>query len=61
MPNGGGFAGLCSRRVRLAVRKDKQKSKWVVTFNFHHADGRFERVRRVSPVQTKAGAQEFER
>jgi len=28
---------------------------------FEHADGRIERMRKVSPVQTKRGAEEFER
>jgi hypothetical protein len=35
--------------------------KWTVDFRFQHADGRVERVRKLSPVQSKAGAQEFER
>ena len=35
--------------------------KWFVDFRFHHADGRTERVRKCSAVQTRAGAQEYER
>lgn len=34
---------------------------WYADFRFQHADGRVERVRRRSPVQSKAGAQEYER
>jgi hypothetical protein len=43
----------------VAVRK--VKGRWFVDFRFLHADGRVERVRKRSPVQTKAGAEEFER
>ena len=35
--------------------------KWHVDFRFQHADGRIERVRKLSPVQTRAGAEEYER
>ena len=35
--------------------------KWFVDFRFHHADGKTERVRKCSAVQTRAGAQEYER
>jgi len=44
----------------MAVRKDRRKG-WVVDFHFTHADGRVERIRRRSPVQTKRGAEEYER
>jgi integrase len=44
----------------MAARKDKRKG-WIVDFVFQHADGRSERVRRRSPVQTRRGAEDFER
>jgi integrase len=34
---------------------------WVVHFRWTHADGRVERIRQVSPVQTRKGAEEWER
>src|SRR5579863_2780719 len=37
------------------------KGKWFVDFRFQHADGRVERVRKRSPVASKAGAEEYER
>jgi integrase len=43
----------------VAVRK--VKGRWFVDFRFLHADGRVERIRKRSPVQTKAGAEEFQR
>jgi integrase len=39
----------------------KINGKWFVDFRFNHADGRTERVRKCSAVQTRAGAQEYER
>lgn len=44
----------------MAARKDRRRG-WVADFWFHHADGRRERVRKVSPVQSRAGAEEYER
>ena len=44
----------------MAARKDKRKG-WIVDFVFRHAQGQHERVRRRSPVQTKRGAEDFER
>jgi integrase len=37
------------------------KEVWMVDVVFHHADGREQRVRKVAPVQTKRGAEEYER
>lgn len=34
---------------------------WVVDIDFQHADGRRERVRKVSPVKTRRGAEQYER
>lgn len=34
---------------------------WMVDVNYEHPDGRVTRVRKVSPVQTKRGAEEYER
>jgi integrase len=43
------------------VAARKIKGRWFADFRFQHADGRVERVRKRSPVQSKAGAEEFER
>ena len=37
------------------------KEVWMVDIVFEHADGREQRVRKVAPVQTKRGAEEYER
>ena len=42
----------------MAARKID--GKWYAEFRFQHADGTVERVRKRSPVQSKAGADEFE-
>jgi hypothetical protein len=44
----------------MAAGKDKRKG-WRVDFVFQQADGRKERVRKQSPVQTRRGAEEYER
>lgn len=43
----------------MSVRKTNWG--WIVDFTFTHADGRRERVRQKSPVQTRRGAEVFER
>lgn len=53
----------------MSVRRMKQRNRktgamrqfWMVDVVFEHADGRIERVRKVSPVQTQRGAHEYER
>src|ERR1700687_4532296 len=51
--------------VRLRQWKDKTSGKsreaWVVDVQFEHADGRIERVRKASPVNTRRGAEQYER
>ena len=42
----------------MAARKID--GRWYADFRFQHADGSIERVRKRSPVQSKAGADEFE-
>jgi len=42
------------------VAARKIDGKWYADFRFQHADGTVERVRKRSPVQSKAGADEFE-
>ncbi|MCC6748824.1 MAG: tyrosine-type recombinase/integrase [Deltaproteobacteria bacterium] len=45
----------------MSVRKDPKRG-WVVHFVFTHAaDGRKEEIRKTSPVQTRVGAEEYER
>jgi integrase len=39
----------------------QKKDAWMVDVKFEHADGRITRVRKVSPVQTRRGAEEYER
>lgn len=36
------------------------KGKWYADFRFQHADGRTERIRKRSPIQSKAGAEAYE-
>lgn len=43
----------------MSVRK--RQDKWIVDIDFEHPDGRRERVRKLSPVQTKRGAEQYER
>ena len=42
----------------MAVRKID--GKWYADFRFQHADGRAERIRKRSPIQSRAGAEQFE-
>jgi integrase len=44
----------------MSVRKDKRKG-WLVDVCFEFPDGSVERVKKKSPVQTKRGAEAFER
>jgi len=43
------------------VAARKIKGKWYADFRFQHAGGMLERIRKRSPIQSKAGAEEFER
>lgn len=53
----------------MSVRHDKRRDPttgtvrrfWIVDINFEHPDGRQERVRKVSPLQSKRGAEQYER
>jgi integrase len=53
----------------MSVRREKRRDPttgavrefWFVDVVFEHADGKVQRVRKVAPVQTKRGAEEFER
>jgi len=38
----------------------KIDKKWYADFRFQHTDGRVERIRKRSPIQSRAGAQQFE-
>jgi integrase len=49
------------RREKRRDRKGAVRECWLVDVVFEHADGRIQRVRKVSPVQTKRGAEEYER
>jgi integrase len=48
-------------RVWRDVETGEQRSAWQVDFVFEHADGRKERIRKTSPVNTKRGAEKYER
>jgi len=39
----------------------KAEEAWQVDFVFHHPDGRRQRVVKFSPVQTRRGAEQYER
>jgi integrase len=41
--------------------KGREKAAWLVDVVFEHPDGRVERVKKTSPVNTKLGAQDYER
>jgi integrase len=51
--------------VRRRTRRDPStgavREVWMIDVDFEHARGRRERIRKVSPVQTKRGAEEYER
>jgi integrase len=51
--------------VRREERRDPKtgavRKHWIVDVNFEHPDGRRERVRKVSPVHTQRGAEQYER
>jgi len=44
----------------MTVRQNNRE-KWIVDIDFVHADGRAERIRKTSPVQTRRGAEAYER
>ena len=50
-----------SVRRRNRHGKNGTTVKWMVDINFQHADGRCERIRKLSPVQTKRGAEQYDR
>src|SRR5439155_8104245 len=60
---------LAFRGNPMSVRREKRRDGrtaavrefWFVDFVFEHPDGRHERVRKVSPVQTRRGAEQYER
>ena len=43
----------------MAVRR--RNNKWMIDIRFTHPDGREKRIRKISPVNTKRGAEAFER
>ena len=50
------------RRRKWKDRKaGQEKVVWIVDIDFEHPDGRRTRVRKTSPVQTRKGAEEYER
>lgn len=49
------------REIRRSPATGTVRERWLVDVDFEHADGRRERVRKVAPVQTRHGAEEYER
>jgi integrase len=50
-----------SVRLRKWIdREGRQQETWMVDVKFEHSDGRIERVRKASPVQTRRGAERYE-
>jgi len=51
--------------VRHVTRRDLEsgaaRKYWMIDVHYEHPDGRIERVRKVSPVQTRRGAEQYER
>jgi integrase len=45
----------------MSVRFNKQRKRWMVDVVFDHANGKQDRVRKTSPVNTRRGAEEYER
>jgi integrase len=43
------------------LKNGSGQARWYVDFVFRHPDGRKQRVREIAPVQTKVGAEEYER
>jgi integrase len=53
---------MSARHITERDRKTgAERRTWIVDFVFEHAGGRVERVRKVSPVPTRRGAEEYER
>ncbi|QQR44926.1 site-specific integrase [Myxococcus xanthus] len=49
------------RLRKWTTKEGKSEEAWQVDFVFQHADGRKQRVVKVSPVQTRRGAEQYER
>src|SRR6266852_3731638 len=47
--------------MSVRQRKWKRGEAWDVDIQFRHADGRVERIRKASPVNTRRGAEQYER
>lgn len=49
------------RRRRWTDKKGRQREKWMIHIEYTHPDGRRQTVRKMSPVQTRRGAEQYER
>ena len=51
--------------TRQVTRRDPEtgaaRKYWMIDINYEHPDGQIERVRKVSPVQSRRGAEQHER
>ena len=49
----------------MAIRREKRKNPdryvWIIDFVFKHPDGSRQRIRQDSPVQSRKGAEDYER
>lgn len=52
---------MSARLRKWTTKEGKSEEAWQVDFVFQHADGRKQRVVKVSPVQTRRGAEQYER
>ena len=48
------------QQKRRDPKTGKVRVRWYVDITFEHADGRVERIRKDSPIQTKRGAEQYE-
>jgi hypothetical protein len=52
---------MSARLVKRRTRTGGARQFWMVDVDFEHPDGSRVRLRKVSPVQTKRGAEQYER
>ncbi|QDE69825.1 integrase [Myxococcus xanthus] len=52
---------MSARLRKWTTKEGKSEEAWQVDFVFQHADGRKQRVVKFSPVQTRRGAEQYER
>lgn len=48
------------QQKRVDPKTGKERVRWYIDVTFEHADGRVDRIRKDSPIQTKRGAEQYE-